>query len=322
MSSAVCGYYGKLPISPEFLRLNAAGPELRWLDEWFQHGVLYAKEQEGPRWSMLTAESDLWNFLHVPVDQGRIVCGVIFASQDQAGRFFPFLNFLLIDRHDFARTPWIVPLMASHFLESATSGLQFLRKYLDWKAFCRAEHASEPYILRVQVVTEGYQSFLRKVTAEEWWTTLFGNFDDPRKYRLVHGMKRTAHVWKQRAGLRFPLVLSETLGHYVLPFWIQATLTSVFSEKQNDLGMFAFWNGKPTKVEPCALISIGSASSHIVRFIVSPEVHDDAWCDVIGDQASNRVDDTLGHESLRVLSDPSLPLEKLLPYLSGLSGFI
>jgi len=45
MNDVVCGYYGKLPVSPEFLRLHATGPEVRALDDWFERGI-----QTGRRW--------------------------------------------------------------------------------------------------------------------------------------------------------------------------------------------------------------------------------------------------------------------------------
>ena len=105
MNAPVCGYYGKLPVSPEFLRLHAAGPELRELDEWFERGVQYAKAKAGSEWPTLLAQADIWNFLFVPEGNGRVVCGAVFASRDQAGRSFPFLTFLLLERRDFLRFP-------------------------------------------------------------------------------------------------------------------------------------------------------------------------------------------------------------------------
>ena len=77
-------------VSPEFLRLHAAGPELRELDEWLERGVQYAKAQSGSEWPALLVQADIWNFLFVPEGNGRVVCGALFASRDQAGRSFPF----------------------------------------------------------------------------------------------------------------------------------------------------------------------------------------------------------------------------------------
>ena len=115
MSAPVCGYYGKLPVSPEFLRLHAAGPELRELDEWLERGVQYAKAQTGPEWPALLAQADIWNFLFVPEGNGRVVCGAVFASRDQAGRSFPFLTFLLLERRDLSPVPWLIPLSCRAF---------------------------------------------------------------------------------------------------------------------------------------------------------------------------------------------------------------
>jgi len=137
MPSIVHGYYGKLPISPEFLRLHAAGPELRWLDDWLQRGVLYAKSREGPQWSTLVTQSDVWNFLYAPAQPGRIVCGALCMSHDKAGRSFPFLAFQLLENENLFRYPWVVPLMTAAGLDELKTLLESLRSSFDWSEFCR-----------------------------------------------------------------------------------------------------------------------------------------------------------------------------------------
>ena len=37
------------------------------------------------------------------------------------------------------------------------------------------------------------------------------------------------------------------------------------------------WGREPLKTPPRMLLSIGPGSSHVLRFLVSPEVQDDAW---------------------------------------------
>jgi hypothetical protein len=50
--------------------------------------------------------------------------------------------------------------------------------------------------------------------------------------------------------------------------------------------LFAFWNRAPSKVEPCVLLSFGRPSPNLTRFIVSPDVKDEAWCEGLPQQAS------------------------------------
>ena len=323
--SPVVGYYGKLPLSPEFLRLHAAGPELRWLDDWLQRGVLYAKSKEGPQWSALVAQSDLWNFLYVPPGQGRIVCGVLFASQDKAGRSFPFLSFLLLDLDFLSRKPWLVPIVAAEFLESTTSSTQVLRTTLDWDNFRRGVDQAEGKVLSVEAAEEAFAQYTQAVNAREWWVGLWGSFDDSRKYRLVQELAEMVRSFTQQAcreaswGLKFPLFPGTGGKTYDLPFWLAASLQPVSPGPQHKLGVVTFWSRSPTKVDPCVLISLGPGSPNMTRFLVSPEAQDNSWRDVLSDnQNPAELAETMRHEGYRTLSDGALSIDKLLEYFVSL----
>jgi type VI secretion system ImpM family protein len=325
MMSPVAGYYGKLPLSPEFLRLHAAGPELRWLDDWLQRGVLYAKSVEGPQWPTLVAQSDLWNFLYIPAGQGRIVCGVLFASQDKAGRSFPFLSFLLLDLDSLSRKPWLVPLVAAEFLEIATGSARVLRTTLDWNDFRRAVDQAEGKVLSVESAAEAFAEYTRAVNASEWWVSLWGSFDDSRKYRLAQGLAEMVRSTNQQAGretssgLKFPLLSGTGEKKYDLSFWLAASLPSVSPGHQQELGVVSFWNRSPTKVAPCALISIGPGSPNMTRFLVSPEAQDNSWHNLLsGNQDPAEFAETIKHDGYRMLSDGALSIDKLLEYFCGL----
>ena len=325
MISAVCGYYGKLPISPEFLRLHAAGPELRWLDDWLQRGILYAKSLEGPQWPTLVAESDHWSFMYVPADQGRIVCGAIFASQDKAGRSFPFLNFLLLDRNLLSRRPWLVPIVSAEFLEAATGSAQALRKELDWNDFCRKVEAAAGKIVSIESAAETFEQYIRASNAGEWWAGLWGSFDDPRKYllaqRLTEMLRSSTHQFSRQVswGLKFPLLSGTAVATYDLSFWLAASVQSVSRGQQHELGVLALWNRSPKKTEPCALVSIGPGSPNMTRFLVSPEAQDDSWRDMLsGNQTPAGLGGTIGDDGNRVLSDPALSLDRLLDYFCSI----
>ena len=325
MMSPVVGYYGKLPHSPEFLRLHAAGPELRWLDDWLQRGVLYAKSKEGAQWPALIAQSDLWNFLYVPSGHGRIVCGVVFASQDKAGRSFPFLTFQIIDRDPLSRNPWLVPLVAAEFLEAATKLLQQLRQNLDWGGFCRSVETVSGTRIDMESLTAEFGQYMRTITAKEWWTGLWGEFDDPRKYQVKHGLGtliRSSQSCVDREipwGIRCPLFATTTAETYDLPFWLKVIMQSVRQGQQRDPGMFVFWNRSPTTIEPCALVSIGPGSPNMIRFLLSPKAQDDSWRDVVsGNHIPAGLGETGAHDEDRVLNDPVLSLDRLFEYFCGI----
>ncbi len=132
MTATIYGYYGKLPISPEFLRLHASGPEIRWLDEWLQRGTLYAKSQEGVRWEARIAEAGIYCFFYMPAYEGRVVSGALIASHDKAGRAFPFLSFALVDRDLFETSPWLIPVATARFLGETSVAIRTLPADHEW----------------------------------------------------------------------------------------------------------------------------------------------------------------------------------------------
>jgi type VI secretion system ImpM family protein len=282
MSAPVSGYYGKLPVSREFLRLHAAGPELRELDEWLERGVQYAKAQSGSEWPRLLDEADIWDFLFVPEGSGRVVCGAMFASRDQAGRSFPFLAFLLLERGTVAPVPWLIPLRCRHFLSQARHLLQQLRADLDWNAFRANMDALPVEIDHAASIEAGFEEYLAQTTTGEFRDRLSGATRHPRHDGRVSGQAALGYPTgtrfaEGRGGLKLPLAQSGTAEIYDLPFWfgLHARLHTVKTGTWP--ASLAFWNRAPSKGEPCLLLSFGRSSPNLTRFIVSPDAQDDAW---------------------------------------------
>lgn len=283
MNAPVCGYYGKLPVSPEFLRLHAAGPELRELDEWLERGMQYAKAQAGSEWPTLLAQADIWDFLFVPEGNGRAVCGAIFASRDRAGRSFPFLIFLLLERHNLSPTPWLIPLRCREFLARTRQFLQQLRADLDWNAF-RASVESLPAKVHTDASIEaGYEDYISQTTTSAFWRKVSAAADHPEHDGFgLECAVRLHPVGKQSGGvgswgLKLPLAKGKTAESYDLPFWLELHARLHGVKKGAWPVLFAFWNRAPSKVEPCVLLSFGRSSPNLTRFIVSPDVQDNAW---------------------------------------------
>ncbi len=283
MSAPVCGYYGKLPVSREFLRLHAAGPELRELDEWFERGVQYAKTKSGSDWPALLAQSDIWNFLFVPEGNGRVVCGAVFASRDEAGRSFPFLTYLLLERSDLPPAPWLIPLSCHKFLTQTRQLLQKLRADLDLNAFHASVESLAGDFDRDASLEARFDDYLSQTTTGEFRSHLCADPDHLQQDGFGHTRAmRLPPVGKQSGGvgswgIKLPLARETAAETYDLPFWLglQARLHGV--KEGTWPALFAFWNRAPTKVEPCLLVSFGRSSPNLTRFIISPDVQDDAW---------------------------------------------
>ncbi len=283
MTEAVCGYYGKLPVSPEFLRFHAAGPEVRELDEWLERGIQYAKARAGPEWPALVVQADMWNFLFVPETNGRVVCGLVFASRDRAGRSFPFLTFLLLECRPVPPAPWLIPLKCRLFLEKAGRLIQQLRTDLNWNTFRASAESLVPEVDPDAVIETGFQEYLAHTTIEEFKSRLGGTSDHPQ--REGHGSTTTFYrpsggkpFGKQvRSGRSLPLLREQPIETYDVPFWLELHARRSDVKTGPVPSSIAFWNRAPSKVEPCVLLSIGCPSPNLTRFIVSPNEVDEAW---------------------------------------------
>jgi type VI secretion system ImpM family protein len=270
-------------MSPEFLRLNAAGPELRWLDEWLQQGTLYAKSVERPRWPTLIAEAKPWRFIYVPPKEGRFVIGVIVASQDKVGRAFPFLSFVLLDR---VIQPWLIPVASAGFLEQAAASLSALRASLDWNEFCRQHERGAIQESNLVAAAEITKRFLSTTTIERWWSKTFGDADDQREHagaqelqNMMGFAKREVEMQGQQ-GITFPLFLQGAQHNSDVAFWLEASFRAPEMGNRSYAGFVCFWGIEATEAGRSALLSIGPGSPNVVRYIMAPEAQDEGWCAV------------------------------------------
>ncbi len=276
MNDVVCGYYGKLPVSPEFLRSHASGPEVRELDDWFERGIQYAKGRAGSDWSAMMTQADIWNFLFVPEGAGRVVCGAVFASRDRAGRSFPFLTFLLLECRRVPPAPWLIPLKCRLFLDKARQLLRQLRADLDWNSFRAHTEHLETEVDMDPMIETGFEEYLSRTTISEFWNGVISTpntvaDDTAQRPRSASGSQGGT------GGRHLPLLKGCTAETYDVPFWLELHARTSGGSLKPLSTSIAFWNRESSMIEACALVSMGRPSPNLARFIVSPSVTDDAW---------------------------------------------
>lgn len=86
------GFYGKLPARGDFLsRRLPAGFIASW-DEWLQDAIAASRVQLGDDWLPRYLEAPLWRFfLPGGICGGSAAAGVMMASVDRVGRYFPLV---------------------------------------------------------------------------------------------------------------------------------------------------------------------------------------------------------------------------------------
>lgn len=310
MTQAVCGYYGKLPLSPEFLRLHAAGPELRWLDEWFQQGTLYAKAQEGTLWEARLIEATPCSFFYVPAGEGRIVSGVVVASRDKAGRSFPFLSFVLLDRSLFAASPWLLPIAMAPFLTETAESIRLLRMSLDWSTFCQEIETRLLSTLTPEQAADLLTNFARSTTGDAWG---LGSPIQGNVVALPPMLQRATWIDHPAShSIRFLIPQSESTQNLDLSVRLQRYLQPAVATWDERTGLLCLWNRGTEQNSGSAVLSIGPGSPNVVRFIVNPLVQDNAWQDVTIQTSNVGSDQSAGATSMRCLI-PQVSTEQRSP---------
>lgn len=314
MYSSTLGYYGKLPLSAEFIRSQASGAEIDELDEWIREGMFHAKSILGPSWSVDFVQGDQWAFLYLPRDRSRFLIGLLKPSRDKAGREFPFLLYLLLERKEFHELPWCAPMHFSEFFEkghrlladvSTESDLNRLQFRLRALAPLEAPEASS-------VEVRYHVELLRRRT-RDYWTDLFGEFEHVKKYEVLRSLLLSSPGLDASSrcqwGAQFPLLPLSKEETYDLPFWID--LVSHASGHRPEAGIL-LWNRRPSKVKPLLFVSLERPLHQLLLYLIHPE----RWPDRLpGDDERG---ERLTEAARLLLDDGDVTLEAFLHRVSRL----
>lgn len=308
------GYYGKLPLSAEFIRCQASGAEIDELDQWLREGMYHAKSCLGSSWSTDFAQADQWGFLYLPRDKGRFLTGMLKPSQDKAGREFPFLLYLLLGREEFREIPWSAPMHFKEFFEHGHRVLSDVGAESDLARLQFRLQALSPVEVPEAVSAEaGYHAELLRHRVRDYWTDLFGEFDNPQKRRLL------GTVFRQRPGSsaspprhwkgQFPLLPLSKEETYDLPFWID--LASCALGSRLDTGIL-LWNRRPSKVKPLLFVSFEYPAPELLLYLIHPENWESGLCG--GVEPGEQLTDA----ERALLDDGDVTLEAFLQRVSSL----
>lgn len=103
-TSTTLGVFGYLPGQPDFVRVRAAGREVRRLEEWLERGLHQARWEMGGGFSVSYPRL-FHRFVFRPDNSERVVAGILCASVDCHQRPFPFVAFDLVPTALWDRAP-------------------------------------------------------------------------------------------------------------------------------------------------------------------------------------------------------------------------
>jgi len=206
-------FFGKLPGHDDFVRHNAAGPDLRLLDQWLQEGLFQASRYFSAEWESVYRGAVPYQFCFQAEAAERILVGIVWPSRDRSGRKFPFIVALRDDREGLvpAMVPY-VPVIYSDFLRRSCDLVSAGMNGLPLDELASAVGGlSAPSADEMSAGYGHFQSYLDSTTSREFWGRLLGDFDDPGKYLLFKNFliafepllsERSA---RGSLGVRFPL---------------------------------------------------------------------------------------------------------------------
>jgi type VI secretion system ImpM family protein len=222
-------FYGKLPNFSDFVRHNASGAEVRALDRWIQEGLYAAAHHFDRGWNEAYERTPAYRFVFSPDDSAHFLIGVLQPSRDRSERKYPFCVALTRGKNIYeSKSSPLVPMIFSSFFKESQKiiqlGLQgFSLSDLAERVDCLEDALEE----NASASQWSFKEYLSKTTQEKFWTGLFGDFDDPRKYLIIYNLlelfqpNSPGTSRSLKIGIRFPL---NSQGYSFIPevcFWSQ-----------------------------------------------------------------------------------------------------
>jgi type VI secretion system ImpM family protein len=318
----VLGYYGKLALSSEFIRHNAAGAEIQNLDRWFQQGIHHAKSRIQKTWSAEFQDAGFWNFLYVPERGTRVLIGMLTPGHDAAGREFPFFFFVRVERAYFRGAPWLLPLALEGFLSETERVIAKTERQRDLHALHSELQALSIPSFDVGETEKIYFQCLRDQNAGEFWRALLGDFSNPTKYYLDHWLRECLKPLSADPsrglgwGLKLPLFPAGSGPYYDVSLWVDLMSRHLRSRLEPTL---LLWNRAPSNARPCMIACFGTLIPNLVLFTVRPGLEDKTWFELAPD-FNNKDSIVLGSVDGRrraILDDADMSMESFLKVLGS-----
>ncbi len=321
MTSFSIGWFGKVPLSPEFIKHNSAGPVFADLDQWLQEGLVYVKGHCAESWADDYAKAEPWNFLWCPPEQEESLIGTAIPSRDKAGRHFPFLLFLRIPQPRGGPQQSSIPGWCHDFLQEARAigqngwqgkDLSTFKADLSQLTFPKIEN----FVLEKH--REHYQQFLENQTTAGLLSHIYGEDCHPQQTDLfsnIQNFLKSIHVGHSsplHLGLKFPLMPTGIRTEpFDLLFWMDMAKTLF---PQNTIPTHVFWKRHFTPEQSYMLVFPKKPGPQAFLNLIRPEIEDSSWCDfssqilekVIQPKEEERAEDS------SPINDPSMSLQEWL----------
>ncbi|MGD9853114.1 MAG: type VI secretion system-associated protein TagF [Nitrospirales bacterium] len=312
------GCFGKLPLSPEFIRVNAKGSALQAFDQWLQEGLHGYRTSTGPNWIQDYLQSETWNFLFHDPGGSECLVGVVTPNQDKAGRGFPMSIFLRIEATEFAGKIQKVPVYFQTFLARAKQMVEE-----GWKDHSLQEFREQ--ISGWEIPDPGnwdsldrlFQEFLGAYSMNELLhlcgvqKDLFLSVDlkvhMQERVRAMVTAHRPTNPSKGGQLMSFPLIHDPALP-FEIPFWME------YLKKYESLTFaypILFWNKSPQNSHAVVFLQNAPVSPKSFAKLIHPLLAIEPYWPLVSESRASDEDDQGGDVFPQMISpDSSFPEEQ------------
>lgn len=245
--------FGKLPTFGDFVRFNAAGKEILNLDEWFQEGLLFAKNRLHPNWDLAYKKAPNYFFVFPSDENKRCITSVFYPSHDKIGRTYPFFVGMSIDFTALQEKSYFhLPVLFQPFREKASQyALQALQGHISEIVPADIENLGQSLDQSFAASMGSYSDYKMNTTLRQHITQIWTDFDNPAKKvvyeNLISLLKslRNQDVSRLAYGLRIPLGWQTPANVYMVSFWLE--LISMLLPQYRTMPYLFFANDNPMK---------------------------------------------------------------------------
>lgn len=310
------GLFGKTPMQPDFVRFNAGSSSARAWDEWMNAALLDMRRAGGQQWETQFDSAPSLHFIARPNGENRqVLAGHIQPSHDESGRRYPLTVFCEFQLDRQGRGIQFLPFALDPFLESAASVAAACATRTPDSAILRAMESLVPDN-PVESSRRGMTDGLRDVTMESFWVSLFGSFDDPRKYLCIKNLfgvlapLRGYEPARLSMGLRFPGPSQKSGVTPTFAASVWTTLSKAVIGEESLSGSWLFWDNSYESINPGLYLFFRVPVASMFTGMLNPNARPETmWnletmtADRIGEAR-----DSLGPAISSVLDTPRFPV--------------
>lgn len=316
------GAFGKLPQFGDFFKHNAGSREMSAFDQWLQQGIFHAKMQLKQEWEAAFDAAPAQHFLFYADNPERFLLGVFQPSQDRTVRRYPFWVSLQIERPGLGEAlTLLTPVLFSSFLAQARGLIQDARNGLSMpEIVTRVEALQTPFTGSLQNEIRRHRNYLDAVTLRGFCQSVFGSFEDQRKYLLFKNLidilapLRRQDLSRMNLGLRFPLGPEEQARPHEACFWLYACSRLLGNPVMTPI---LFWSAPQAEKKAHLYFYFRSPSPKNFLPLVRPETQSDSICELEEEGAAQlaSAEQALAAPYRTLLQAPEMSLSEALQRL-------